>query len=390
MRLTETNAERAKWPVAGQRFLRDSEITGLALRVTPGAKSWVWAGRLQARRDAKGKNAYCRVTIGHFPDMSLAKARRLAMEIRLQVERGADPTEILNPRGNESTFEELIEAYFERHARPHKRERSIKDDTYYLDKYVPGSWRKRSLSAIGRDDVERLKLALKRDHGPYPANHTLRLLRCMFNLARDWGLLKGDNPAARVKLFKEERHERFLSPDELKRVNDALTAESMWQWRAYFPLALLLGLRKSELLSLRWDDVDLGLRTLKLPQTKAGRPHLLPLPSPAAAIFEGLPSRGQSEWVFSSDRIDGHIVEPSKAWQRIRERAGVSKVRIHDLRHTLASWLVAQGYNLPLIGRALNHSQTSTTERYAHLALDPVREALERNAVLMVAAQQSR
>jgi integrase len=129
---------------------------------------------------------------------------------------------------------------------------------------------------------------------------------------------------------------------------------------------------------------------LRLPQTKAGRPHLLPLPSPVVEILESLPSRGQSEWVFPSDRTEGPCVEPGKAWQRIRERAGVPDARIHDLRHTLASWLVAQGYTLPLIGRALNHSQTSTTERYAHLALDPVREALERNATLMVAAQSGK
>jgi integrase len=121
---------------------------------------------------------------------------------------------------------------------------------------------------------------------------------------------------------------------------------------------------------------------VRLPETKAGRPHLLPLP--AIAILETVPSRGNGEWVFPSDSASGHIVEPAKAWQRIRKRAGVPDVRIHDLRHTLASWLVAQGFNLPLIGRALNHSQVSTTERYAHIALDPVRVALEQTAALMM------
>jgi integrase len=387
MRLTETIVERAKWVEAGQRFLRDSQVTGLALRITPGVKSWVWAGRVATHRDATGKKAYRRVTIGHFPEMGLAKARRLATGIRLEVEQGGDPEKVLRPMGDEATFEVLVKEYMERHARAHKRERSVRDDEYYLEKYVPKGWRQRTLSAISRDEVERLKLSLKRDRGPYPANHTVRLLRSMFNLARDWGMLKADNPAARVKLFKEERRERFLSPEELERVNRSLLEEPMWQWKAYFPLALLLGLRRSELLTLRWEDVDLTMQTLKLPQTKAGRPHLLPLPSPAVQIFEGLPSRGHSEWVFPSDRVDGHIVEPGKAWQRIRERAGVAQVRIHDLRHTLASWLIAQGYTLQLIGRALNHRQTSTTERYAHLALGPVREALERNAQLMMTAK---
>jgi integrase len=120
---------------------------------------------------------------------------------------------------------------------------------------------------------------------------------------------------------------------------------------------------------------------------KAGRPHLLPLPQTAIAILESSPSRTKSEWIFPSDCSAGHIVEPAKAWQRIRKRAGVEDVRIHDLRHTLASWLVDAGYNLSLIGRALNHSQIATTERCAHLAMDPVREALERNADLMFGAK---
>src|SRR3981189_1329674 len=100
-------------------------------------------------------------------------------------------------------------------------------------------------------------------------------------------------------------------------------------------------------------------------------------------MLYSLPSSGKSDWVFPSTSASGHIVEPAKSWQRIRKRAGVPDVRIHDLRHTLASWLVGAGYSLPLIGRALNHSQIATTERYAHLALDPVREALERTAALM-------
>src|SRR5262249_40740399 len=131
------------------------------------------------------------------------------------------------------------------------------------------------------------------------------------------------------------------------------------------PLCLLLGPRKSELLAARWSDIDLGQRTWRLPMTKAGRSHLLPLPEPAVGILEALPSRGQSDWVFPGDGASGHLVEPKKAWQRIRQRAGVPDVRIHDLRRTLGSWLAASGYSLPLIGRALNHTNVNTTAVYA-------------------------
>jgi integrase len=206
----------------------------------------------------------------------------------------------------------------------------------------------------------------------------------MFNVARDMKFYAGENPAARIKLFREEKRERFLSPEELRRVNEALILEPNHYWRAYFPLCLMLGTRKSELLSARWSDVDFEQRTLRLPKTKAGRSHLLPLPTQAVEILKSLPSRGQSEWVFPSKNAEKHTVEAAKAWQRIRARAGVTDVRLHDLRRTLGSWLAAQGYSLPLIGRALNHSNLASTQVYARLDLDPVRHALEENAKLML------
>jgi integrase len=233
--------------------------------------------------------------------------------------------------------------------------------------------------------VARLHGRIGDEHGRYAANRTLALLRTMFNLARTWELFKGDNPVQGIKQFKEQRRERYLSPEELQKVNAALLEEPDWRWRTYFPLALMLGTRKSELLAMRWADIDMPQRTWRIPETKAGNSHLLPLPTPAVAMLEALPSHDKSEWVFPGDGASGHIVEPAKAWQRIRARAGVPDVRIHDLRHTLASWLVAQGFNLPLVGRALNHTQTATTARYAHLALEPVRAALEQTAALMVA-----
>ncbi|MGO9266211.1 MAG: tyrosine-type recombinase/integrase [Candidatus Binataceae bacterium] len=382
-KITKNLVERASSPPRGQGFIRDDGIEGFALRLTAGgAKSFVWEGRIKGRTR--------RVTIGQFPDLSVAIARIRAQKIRSAVAEGYDPSEEGRAERAQPTFADLVEAYFERHANKHKRESSVRADEWYLAKYVPSSWRSRRLSDIGRNDVEKLHAAIGEAHGPYGANHTVRLLRCMLNLARDWKLLKGDNPAARIKLFKEERRERYLSPDELERVNEALAQEPDWRWRAYFPLALMLGARRSELLSLRWADIDLNQRTLRLRETKAGRPHFLPLPGLAITLLEKLPSHLKSDWVFPSDRSGGHIVEPAKAWQRIRNRAAVQDVRIHDLRHTLASWLVAEGFSLPLIGRALNHRHNSTTERYAHLALDPIREALEQNAVRMFGGRSTK
>jgi integrase len=383
MGLTKHSIEHAKLPEPGrkERFIRDDVVRGLGLRVTAsGAKSFVFEARIKGRPR--------RLTLAPWPDLTVVLARQRAIEIRAAMARGEDPIAGAEAARRELTFEGLKTSYLERHARPHKR--SAWQDENTLRRYVPTSWNGRRVSDVTRADIARLHSKIGGAHGRYAANRMLALLRTMFNLARAWQLFNGDNPAQGLKQFKEQKRERYLKPEELQKVNTALLDEPDWRWRTYFPLCLMLGTRKSELLAMRWTDVDLSARTWRIPETKVGNSHLLPLPGPAATMLETLPSRGQSEWVFPSrESKAGHIVEPAKAWQRIRKSAGVPDVRIHDLRHTLASWLVAEGFNLPLIARALNHTQVSTTNRYAHLALDPVRAALEQTAALMVSQSPS-
>jgi integrase len=378
MRLTKDAIDRAQMPEAGrkERFIRDNLVRGLGVRVTAsGAKSFIFEARIKGRPR--------RLTLGSWPDLNVAQARAKAQQIRAAIARGEDPAAESAAARREATFAELKTEYLERHAKQHKR--SWRGDEWLLKRYVPPGWGSRRLSEISPADVARLHTKVGEKHGRYAANRTLALLRTMFNLARTWQLFKADNPAQDIKPFRELRRERYLSPEELEKVNTALLEEADWRWRSYFPLALMLGTRKSELCAMGWVDIDFSARTWRIPQTKSGNSHLLPLPQPALALLSELPSRGKSDFVFPGDGASGHIVEPAKAWQRIRARAGVKDVRLHDLRHTLASWLVAQGFSLPLIGRALNHSQVSTTQRYAHLSLDPVRAALERTAALMTA-----
>jgi integrase len=366
--ITKTVVEAAKPPAAEQRFIRDDEIKGFALRViATGAKTFIWEGRIKGRTR--------RITIGQYPDLSVAVARQRASEIRGAIARGEDPASEVQGSKAEITFRELVVTYMERHARPHKK--SAWQDENTLRRYVPGGWNSRRLSDISRGDVAGLHAKIGEANGRYAANRTLALLRAMFNLAPTWDLFKGENPARGIKLFLEDKRERYLSPDELERVNAALLDEPDWRWRAYFPLAVALGTRRSELLSARWQDIDLEQRTWRIPETKAGRTLLLPLPLPLVELIEKLPSRYESTWLFPGVGASGHLQEPKKAWARILSRAGVAHARIHDLRHTLASLMVAQGISLPLIGRALGHSLPSTTNRYAHIALDPLRAALD-------------
>lgn len=374
MRITKTVAEQAVRPTSGQKFIRDDELRGFALRITArGAKSFVWEGRIKGRMR--------RITIGAFPALTVLAARQRALSVKAAVVTGNDPSEQRRNEQRELTFATLAARYIDQHAKPHKR--SWKEDQRRITAHLLPRFGTRRLSDVKPDEIVAMQNVLKRERGLYESNRVAVLLRTMFNIARDMKLFAGDNPAGRIKLFREAKRERFLSPEELARVNQALAEEPNEYWRAYFPLALILGTRKSELLAVRWADIDFERRTLRLPMTKAGRSHLLPLPSPAMDIIGSLPSQGQSEWIFPSRNGESHAVEAAKAWQRIRLRAGLPDVRLHDLRRTLGSWLAAQGHSLPLIGRALNHSSMAATQVYARLDLDPVREALEQNAKLM-------
>lgn len=389
--------ERAQAPAEGQIFIRDSRIQGFALRViSTGAKSFIWEGRVKGR--------VRRITLGRYPDLSVAMAREEAQKIRGAVAQKLDPSEERQRERRELTFKELADLYMERHAKPHKD--SWKTDQSRLDRHVVPRIGSRRLSDISTEDIARLQQAVA-EHGEYESNRTIVLVRTMFNIARHWKLFAGDNPAVPIKLFKEEKRERFLNPEELIKVNKALASEPNDYWRAYFPLVLLLGTRKREILNAKWSDIDFEQRTWRIPDTKADRPHLLPIPTQAMEILKRLPSHGTSKFVFPSPTAKGgHIVEPSKAWQRIRNRAAghpdgppegedhdrdacVCGCTIHDLRRTLGSWLAAQGIGLPVIGKALNHRTPSSTAVYARLELEPVRIALERNARLMLGDVQT-
>jgi integrase len=212
------------------------------------------------------------------------------------------------------------------------------------------------------------------------------LVRKMFNLARLWGIYNGDNPATGIELFPEEKRDRFIQPRELPKLFEALNAEPNPYVKTALLVALLTGARRGEVLAMRWVDVDLQQAIWRIPDTKARRPHWVPLPQPVVTLLQALLQVQDNPYVFPGRDAHGHLTNISKAWTRIRTHAGLADVRIHDLRRTLGSWLAASGASLPLIGKALNHSQVSTTAIYARLSLDPVRTALESNAQRMLSA----
>lgn len=376
VRLTKTEVERAMSPVKGQTFIRDTGIEGFALRITAkGAKSFVYEGRIRGRAR--------RITLGRYPALSVHQARAMAQDVKGKIARGEDPAAERAERHREPTFGDLADAYLERHAKLHKR--SWAEDQRILARYLK-SWRQRRAAEITPIEIANRHHRLARESGRYQANRALALVRSIFNKASNWQIWQQPNPTKGIRMFREEKRDRFLSREELRRVQAAITAEEDPRWRAYFPLSLLLGPRKSELLSARWADFDLKQGVWRIPATKSDRPHTLPLSRPAVKILEQLrhANRATSEFVFPGHGVTGHLVEPKAAWARIKRRAGLQNVRLHDLRRTLASVMVARGYGLPLIGKTLNHTNPATTAVYARLDVNQVRAALDDIAPLLL------
>jgi integrase len=266
-----------------------------------------------------------------------------------------------------------------------------------LLRHIPKEWSTRLLSSFTRNEIGQLhsdiaakcakvaenngRLAAK---GKSAANHVIRLLRAMFNCAIEWELMTCANPAAKLKLFKDRPRQRFLTLSEVQQLNAALMVES-YRWQAYFPLLLYLGLRKSELLKLKWENVDLEAKELRLTKTKSGEPFVQPIPEPAMRIIEALPSRG-GKYLFPGDRDGCPLVNPNDAWARIRERAGLPDVCIHSLRHSQASALIREGFSLQVVSRILNHSSVRQSAQYAHLEQGVARNAIEATAAKLALA----
>jgi len=368
VKLTKRLIDATKCSNDGEEvILRDADMPGFILRVLAGGKTFAVEKRVRGRLWKRA--------IGPYGAFTVEQARDCAREWIGKLLRGEDPTQ----DRRSLTFGGLADLYIERH-REHKK--SIKNDLSLLKVHL-NEWRPRRLTAVTRGDVAKLHAHIGKTR-PTVANAAVRFVRHLFNVARDWGLFSGENPASRISLFKLKSRDRFVRPDELPALFVALKSEPNPYIQSAFVTALLTGARKAEVLSMQWQDLDLRQSVWRIPETKPGRSHFLPLPQPLTVLLNSLPRLKGNPHVFPGRHGHGHLKNIWKSWYAIRARAGLNDVRIHDLRRTLGSWLVTNGASLPLIGKALNHSQPATTQIYARLQLDPVRDALEANAQRML------
>lgn len=379
MGLTKRDLDRLTHDPAGpgqQIHYDGDDLPGFGVRVfASGAKSFV----VWYRTDSGRKRLH---TVGRYGTLTLQQGRELARKALLQAKTGADPLEDRREARSGETVRDLGAVYLERHAK--KRKKSWKEDARRLDKYINPALGSHRVADVRRADVAKLHNRIG-DTTPYEANRVLALVRTMFNKGQEWGLLEegAPNPAARIQTFRERSRDRWVTPSEMPALVEAINAEPSPYIRAAFRLYLLTGLRRSELLGLRWRDIDFDRSELRLEDTKANRPHTVALSAPAVAVLRDLPRQLGNAFVLPGHRAGRPLVNISKPWQRIRERAGLEDVRLHDLRRTVGSWLATGGASLPLIGKVLNHSNASTTAVYARLAEDAPRAALEEHGARM-------
>lgn len=382
----------------------DSVVKGFGVRRQHGeARAYVLKYRLGRRQRF--------LTIGrHGSPWTPDTARREATRLLGAIVAGADPAGIKQEARVAETVAALCDRYLEEHARPHKKASSVKPDERNIRNHVLpllGALRVRDVTPA---DIERFKHAVaagrtaRREKlgkhalsdvtgGEGVANRCLALLGKMFALAIRWGL-RSDNPVRGIEKFREAGRKRFLSPDELSRFSAVLAAaERDGSESAYVVAAIrmlvLTGARLSEILTLRWEHVDLPARVLRLPDSKTGAKTVY-LGASAVQVLSVLPRIEGNPFVFCGEKQRAPIVNLHKPWRRLMATAGIADARPHDLRHTFASWGVQGGMTLHMVGALLGHTQPQTTARYGHLADDPMKAAAETVSGRIAAAMEKR
>lgn len=399
--------------------VEDTRVPDLLCRVSPkGAKTFF------VYKKHKSK-LYC-VSVGRYGNMSPEKARQIASDLILRIEAGTFVSKKeLKKRQREYdekilTFQRLFEKYIERHARRYTKESSVIENEGYYERYLK-KWNNRKIDAIGRDEIEDYIGQLNKEISPFTANRVLTLIRHIYNKAIEWRYINS-NPTLGIRKFKTKSRDRFLQPDEIKSFFEAIDAVPDIVPRAYFYMALYTGQRKQNVLAMRWDQIDFVNALWHIPETKNGEP-LIPQAierlntlkdevrakidtmlnaeaedlknKPPRTDFQHMEAEARhcrieeyakhaSEWVFPSEKgVTGHLKDPKKFWKRVLDRAGIENMRIHDIRRTLGSYEAIAGVNLPTISRSLGHRTMRSTQVYARLNVDPVRNAMSR-AVNMI------
>jgi len=350
----------------------DTSLAGFGVRRQRRDRIYVLKTRIGARQRW--------FTIGKHGTWTVDKARREARAILGEIDRGRDPATKRDADSKAPTMTKAVERFLREEIDVKRRKSTA---AHYRD-----LWKRQAEPVLGRlkvvdvkfQDIADLHYGLR--NTPIAANRTIAILSSFFSWCERHGLRdKYANPVVGVEKFKEKSRQRFLSDRELGRLGIALAkaerkeTETSWALAA-IRLLIFTGMRRGEVLTLRWQHVNADKAMLTLPESKTGS-RAVYLSAPALAVFASLPRVARNPYVIVGERAGRHLINLRKPWKRICKVARLGDVRLHDLRHSFASVGASGGVSLPIIGRLLGHTQGATTERYSHLSADPVRAANE-------------
>jgi integrase len=351
------------------RFVWDSKLTGFGLRLTrTGRKSY-----LIQYRNAFGRSR--RMTLGTARVLTPDQARKEAARLLARVRQGEDPAEDRRQTRHGLTFKQLAERYLDHHLRPKRKRRSVEDCETCLRLHILPRIGSRKAASLTRTDIKTIHR--KMASMPYAANRSLNWISAILNHAEQAELRPpGSNPCRLISRYPEPGRDRYLTPAELTRLGETLAeAERTHSLHPSARLAIRLlalsGMRRNEVLCLRWAEVDFERSCLHLGDSKTGRKRV-PLAPPALELLHRAERVAGNPYVCWGEKAGKHYQNIHQAWKKVRSACGLEDVRLHDLRHTFASFGVKAGFGLFVVGKVLGHRQTSTTERYAHLGADPV------------------
>jgi integrase len=368
-------------PDKSQRItIHDKKVAGLILRVEPsGTRTFCWlrkgAGQVRFKK------------IGPFPDMTVEQARGKADEHNASLAKwrsndfeGENPFE----RRPHLTLGEVFDHYVEHHLAKHAKNpaRATKGARWQFDRYL-AAWKDRRLVTIQQKHVETLHTEVGKRYGQVTANRLVTFLRTIFYHADKRMGWRGENPARdpgrNEILYHEDSRDRYLLPEEAVRLLRELRLEPNRALRDFVFLALLTGQRRTNVLGMKWSQLDLTRAVWKIdnPTKRRTSYNVALMPEAIEILKERRDVAGMtSEWVFPSRGASGHLVNLKKPWTALLKRANVKGFRIHDLRRTLGSWMAMSGASLRIIQEALGQQSMASTEVYARLQLDSVRDAV--------------
>jgi integrase len=408
-KLTQTVAETLQ-PRGRAYVVYDAGVPGFGVRITAtGARSWTFEYRPGGGRGSATR----RMTLGRVEALPYPKARKTAETLYHRTRLGEDPAGARNDQRAAATIADLVERYMREEVVPALKPRTAKLYAgYFRNHVVPALGTKRARD-VTFSDIAKLHRGVGAAGTQVAANRVTSAVSSLYTWAGKAGEVPRDvNPARDVTRFRENARTRYLADDEIARLGETLAlaetaglpyvesaskhAPGPGQRHKISPhatgairLLLFTGCRLSEILSLRWGDVDFERALLTLRDSKTGA-RVVWLNAAALAVLEDLSRVRLGDYVIAGDRQDQPRRDLNRPWRQIVKHAGLADVTLHTLRHTTATAGVGAGIGLPLVGAILGHKVARTTARYAHIAADPARRASETIGATIAAALERR